>query len=369
MQGNNDIIPNGQMIFILMLTMVGTGILTLPRDLAEIVPYDHWIILLVGGLVAILTVLIHGVIIRLEPKKQYFEILCHALSKPIAYIIGFGYVIYLIGFIALLTRIFGEVVKAFLLVNTPIEVINISFLAASIYLARKGIEVLGRLLEFLIPIIITITVFIFLLSFIKSDYSNLLPVFEIKFTDILKGASTTILSFVGFEMLLFFGAHLEEPKKATKSYIAVVAVILFYMLIITATLAQFGPIQTKFLLWPTLDLFDTIELPGLFIENVQVVVMALWVITVFTTVSPMHMAATTMLKSLTRSKDQAYLAAPFLPFIYFISIIPESVAETYEMIDIYIKYVSTTMIFVIPTIVLISLVLQRKLRREAKLNA
>lgn len=368
MQDNNDIIPIGQMIFILMIAIVGTGILTLPRDLAEIVPYDHWLVLLAGGLVAIVTALIHGAIIRLKPRKQYFEILCDALTKPIAYIIGLIYVIYLIGFIGLLTRIFSEVIKVYLLINTPLEVINISVLATSIYLARKGIEVLGRMMQFVFPFVVTITVFIFALSFTRSDFTNLLPVFEITPTEILKGVPTTILSFIGLEMILFFGAHLDEPKKATKAYIAVVAILLFYMLIIIATFAQFGPIQVKFLLWPTLDLFDTIELPGFFIENVQVVVMSLWVLTIFATMAPMFLAATVMTKSLTGSKDHAYLAAPFLPLIYFVSIIPENISKTYEIMDIYTKYVSSAMIFAIPLIVLIFLVIQKKLGREKKAN-
>lgn len=366
MQDNNDIIPIGQMIFILMIAMVGAGILTLPRSLAEIVPYDHWLVLFVGGLVAIVTALIHGTIIKLKPRKQYFEILCDALTKPIAYIVGFIYVIYLIGFIGLLTRIFSEVIKVYLLVNTPIEVINISLLAIAIYSARKGIEVLGRMMEFLFPFVVTITVFIFALSFTKSDLANLLPVFEITPAEILKGAPTTILSFIGFEMILFFGVHLDQPKKATKAYIAVVAILLFYMLIITATFAQFGPIQVKYLVWPTLDLFDTIELPGFFIENIQVIVMSLWVLTVFSTIAPMFLAATVMTKSLTGSKDHAYLAAPFLPLVYFVSIIPENISKTYEIMDIYTKYVSSTMIFIVPSIVLISLVIQKKLRKEEK---
>ncbi|QUH19689.1 GerAB/ArcD/ProY family transporter [Alkaliphilus sp. B6464] len=368
MQDNNDIIPIGQMIFILMIAMVGAGILTLPRDLAEIVPYDHWIVLLAGGLVAIVGALIHGAIIRLKPRKQYFEILCDALTKPIAYIVGLTYVLYLVGFIGLLTRIFGEVIKVYLLTNTPLEVITISILAAAIYSARKGIEVLGRMMQFGFPSVVTTIVFIFALSFTRSDFANLLPVFEITPAEILKGTPTTILSFIGIEMILFFGVHLEQPKKATKAYIAVVAILLFYMLIVTATLAQFGPIQVKSLLWPTLDLFDTIELPGLFIENIQVVVMSLWVLTIFSTTAPMFLAATVMTESLTGSKDHAYLAAPFLPLVYLVSIIPENISKTYEIMNIYTRYVASAMIFVVPLIVLISLVIQKKLRREEKVN-
>jgi len=369
MQDNNDIIPIGQMVFILMLTMVGTGVLTLPRNLVEVVPYDYWIILITGSLIPIVSVLVCGAIIRLRPRKTYFEILSDALSKPIAYIVGFAYIIYLLVFISLVTRIFGEIIKAFLLLNTPIEVINVTMLIASVYLVRQGIEVLGRMLEFLFPLIALLTVFIIALSFINTDLTNLLPVFQIKFTDILEGIPVTALSFVGFEMLLFFGVYLKEPKSATKAYIAVVSVLLFYILVSTATIAQFGPIQLKYLIWPTLDLFDTIELPGLFVENVQVIVMALWILTAFTSIAPMHLASTDMLKSLTNSKDQAYLASIFLPIAYFISIIPENVAEAYEHIGAFAKYGASIMAFAVPVIVLISLILQKKLRREAKSNA
>jgi hypothetical protein len=49
MKDNSDIISTNQMIFILALAMISTGILRLPRSLADVVPYDHWIILLVTG--------------------------------------------------------------------------------------------------------------------------------------------------------------------------------------------------------------------------------------------------------------------------------------------------------------------------------
>lgn len=368
MEDNNDIIPIGQMIFILVLTMVGTGILTLPRDLAEAVPHDHWLVLLAGGGAAIASTFIHGNIIKLQPREQFFDVLSHGFTRPVAYVLGAIYMLYFLTFCALVTRVFGEVMKAFLFKNTPIEVINVSFLAASVYLGRKGIEVLGRVLEFLIPLLILFIVFIFGLSFIRSDLYNLLPTFQISFNEFIKGIPTTILSFAGYEILLVFGPYLKKPKDATKGYIAVVSVLIFYLLITTATLAQFGPLQVKRLLWPTLDLFDIIETPGLFIENVQVIVMTLWVLTAFTTASPFHLGATIMLKSLTKSKDQAYLSAPLLPIIYFVSIIPESVSETYEFLKACTRYGTTALVFVVPLLLLISLLIQDKMKKGARSN-
>lgn len=369
MKDGSDIISIDQMILILILIMVSMGILTLPRSLAEIVPYDHWIIVLAAGLVAIVIIAIHAWIIKLKPRKQYFEILCDSLSKPIAYIVALAYIIYFVGIIGLLTRLFGEVMKVYLLTRTPIEVINISILASCIYLSRKGVEVLGRMAAFFFPVVIIVTIFLFPLSFIRTDFRNLLPVFQITFTEVLQGIPVTILSLLGLEMILFFGVNLEKPEESMKVIIAVVAVVLFYLLVVVATFAQFGPIQIKKLIWPTLDLFDTIELPGLFIENVQVIVMSSWVITVFTTIAPFYLAGVIMVKSITGFKDQACLAAPFLPFIYFASLIPKNIAHLYKIVDKFTRYFASIMVIGIPLIVLISLLIQTRLGKGVKTNA
>ncbi|HZJ76693.1 MAG TPA: endospore germination permease [Oscillospiraceae bacterium] len=369
MENSNDIISTDQMIFILALTIISTGILTLPRNLAEAVPYDHWVVLLAGGLAATAVIATQAWIIKLRPGKQYFDILCDALSKPIAYIVSLAYIVYFIGLIGLFTRLFGEVIKVYLLNRTPIEVVNMSILASCIYLSRKGIEVLGRLMTFLFPVVLIVTMFLFFLSFIKADFKNILPIFQISFTEILQSIPVTILSFLGLEVILIFGANLESPKDSMKVTISVVAVTLFYLLIVVVNFAQFGPIQIKRIIWPTLDLFDNIELPGLFVENVQVIVMSAWVITVFTTIAPLYLAGVTMAKSVVNFRDQACLSAPFLPFIYFTSLIPKNLAHLYEITNKFSKYFASIMVVGVPLIVLISLLIQTRLNREVKIGA
>jgi len=326
-------------------------------------------ILLVTGLVITAVIAIHAWIVKLRPGVEYFEILGESLSRPIAYIVALAYIVYFIGLNGLIVRIFGETIKVYLLTKTPIEVINVSLLISCIYLSRKGVEVLGRLAAFLFPIVITVSIFLFLLSFINTNFRNLLPVFQITPVQVLRGIPVTILSFLGIEVLLFFGANLEKPRESMKSTIAVAAVALFYLLVIVATFAQFGPVQIKKLVWPTLDVFDTVQIPGLFIENVQVVVMSAWVIAVFTTIAPLYLAGVITAKSVTGFKDQASLAPPFLPFIYFASLIPKNLAHVYEVTDKFTFYFASIMVGAIPLIVLISLLIQARSGKGAKGNA
>lgn len=366
MEENKDIISMNQMISILTMAAVSTGILTLPRNLAEEVPHDHWIVVLAAGLVALLVVVIYAWIIKLNPGKHYYDILCDSLSKPLAYMIFIVYLVYFIGLIGLLTRLFGEIIKVYLLVRTPIEVINVSILISCIYLSRKGVEVAGRLSTFLFPATVTVTVLLFILSFTKTNFRNLLPVFQISFSEIFQSIPITILSFLGLEVALFFGFSLDKPKESMKITISVAIVSLFYLLVIVSTFAKFGPIQMKTLVWPTLSLFDTVEIPGFFIENVQVLVMSTWVIAVFTTLAPLYLAGVITAKAVMGFRDQASLVVPFLPLIYFASLIPKNLAHLYKIVDVFTQYFASIMVAGIPLIVLISLLIQAKLGREGR---
>ena len=365
MEGNKDIISIDQMISILILTAISTGILSLPRRLAEIVPFDHWIVLLVAGLVVLAMVAIYAWIIKLKPGEQYFDILTDALSKPGAYIAALLYIVYYVGLIGFVTRIFGEVIKVYLLVKTPIEIINVSILVSCIYLSRKGVEVLGRLSMFILPIGSVVTVILFLLSLTKTNFRNLLPVFQISPAQVLQGVPATMLSFLGLEVALFFGGNLEKPKESTKILFAVAVVVLFYLAVLVSAFSQFGPIQMKSLVWPTLDLFDTVDIPGLFIENVQVLVMSTWVMAVFSTIAPLYLASTITLKSITGFGDQAALAAFLLPFIYFVSLVPENLAHVYKAADGFTRYFASIVVVGVPLIVLISLLVQERLKKGA----
>ncbi|HZK56746.1 MAG TPA: endospore germination permease [Clostridia bacterium] len=369
MEGKKDVISIDQMVSILILTAISTGILSLPRRLAEIVPFDHWIILLASGLGVAVMVAVYAWIIKLKPGEQYFDILTDALSRPGAYIAALLYIVYYIGLIGFVTRIFGEVIKVYLLVKTPIEVINVSILVSCIYLSRKGVEVLGRLSMFVLPIGAVVTVILFLLSLTKTNFRNMLPVFQISPIQVLQGVPATMLSFLGLEVSLFFGSNLEKPKESTRMLIAVAVVVLFYLTVLITAFAQFGPIQMKSLVWPTLDLFDTVDIPGLFIENVQVLVMSTWVMSVFTTIAPLYLSGTIILKSITGFRDQAALAAFFLPFIYFISLIPQNLAHVYKAADGFTRYFASIVVVGVPLIVLISLLVQKRLNKGASKHA
>ncbi len=364
---NNEKISTSQLVSTLILTIVGTGILTLPRVLADEVGADGWLVILMAGGVSAALLYIKGYIVKKLPGKSYLEILTITLTKPIAYIIVFLFIVYSIILNAFLIRIFGEVIKMFLLFYTPIEVIMFSMLLTTIYLVRRGIETMGRLAELMLPIVILFNIPLFLLTLQGTDFSNLLPVFQTPIKDLVMAIPTPLFSFLGYEIILVFGVFMNKPSKATKAGVWTIGIVTFFYLFLNAmVLARFGVKQTIHLIWPTLSLFKTIEFPGLFIENVEVVVMTMWVFIVFMSVAPFYLSNVVLIANLTGAKNHNMFALPLLPLIYFIALFPDSMAATYYYLDIFAKYAATFIIIIVPILVLIALLIRKRGKEESK---
>ncbi|MCC5912044.1 MAG: endospore germination permease [Clostridiaceae bacterium] len=366
MYSNNDRVSYYQIINILVLTLIGVGILTLPRDLVEIASTDGWVILLGGGILAMGIAALHGYIVKSFPGKGYFEILCLTLTKPIAYLLTVFFIIYLIGTNGFLVRIFAEVVKVMLLPHTPIEMIIFAMLLTVIYLVREGLEPLGRLTNIIFPTSVIIVLILFGLTLGEVDTSNIRPILQTPPLQMLKALDIVIFSFLGFEMLLVFGAYIDKPQKATRiGPLAVGAVLIFYLLLNFSVLLNFGPAQTENLIWPTISVFKTIDLPGAFIENVEVAVMAIWVFTVFTTLDSFFLGITILLKDVCSTKEHNYFVLPVLPFIYFISMYSISIGDVYQDFGIFSDY-TAYIILSIPLLILLVMAIKKVFKKDGK---
>ncbi|AKL97130.1 spore germination protein GerLB [Clostridium aceticum] len=365
MFSNNDKISVSQMIHILILAMVGVGILDLPRRLVEEGRTDGWIILVLGGLTVLGFSFLHGYIVKGFPGKSYFEIVSLTLTKPAAYFVVAYFFIYFIGITGLVTRFFTDVIKTYALPRTPKEIIILGILLVAAYLNRKGIEVLGRLAELIgIPMGVVILA-LFAVSWPEVELGNLLPVFQTPFIEILRGIPFVFFSFLGFEIILVFGMFLNEPHKSTKAGpIAIFVVLMLYILINTSTLGNFGEQQMQHLIWPLLANFETIQLPGAFIENVGIFVMGIWILTVFMTIAPMHLGGNYMITQLFHGREHNYLGLPLLPIIFFVSMWPDSITDVYEYIGILTDYTGYGVVIIIPLMILSSMVIKGKTKGD-----
>lgn len=355
---------SGLQIKALVITIViGISILSLPSTIATILDNSGWVAIILGGLVTVPFIIMIDKTIKLYPGKTSPQISREVLGPVISNLFLIIFLCYLILFLAYMHRSAAEVIKAYLLETTPTEVIIITMLLAISYIARGQIQDLARMALIIYPIIIGFVVFLILINLPSMDYTNIYPLFNINFKAIPKGVWTIFFSFAGYEFLYFFLPYAEEGEGTLKySLKAILIVIVVYLIVFFVTLSQFGIHQLKREIWPGIAVTRGVDLPGLFLENLDGIVIAAWIMVIFGTVGPALYASGIVLAELFKTKTHELFILPLLPIVYIISLLPDNLFETYEKLGSILNYFALVSIVIMPTIVFI--VAYMKKRRE-----
>jgi spore germination protein len=349
MDRNNNKISSIQLAAIISITTIGVGVLSLPRTMTQKAGPDGWIVIIMAAFLLLILGLIIGSLVQRFPQKTIVELSNTLVGKPIGGMISLFFCIYLIIFSAAELRIFGELAKIYLLINTPIEVLMITLLFAAVYLVRSGIESIARFSQVAFPIAIGTFILLAIPVLIELDFSYFLPIFRTPILDMVKALPIALFSFSGIELMLLFGAFVVDPKNMKRSVFITVGLIFFiYLFIYMISVARFGIRGVTHIIWPGLELFKTVSLPGAFIENLQIYVVSIWILLIFMTFVPAYFGASLTLTHLVKSKEQNYFVLPLLPIIYYIALIPDNIAQVSRYLYTFFAYGGMLYIAVIP---------------------
>ncbi len=349
---NLNQISSKQIKALVVSTVVGVGILTLPNSISLIMGNDGWIPIILGGLLTVPFIIIINKIFQLYPNKDIFQIGREVLGKWVFNIFLIVLLFDCILVCASVVRNLAEMIKAFLLLTTPIEIIMLTFIIATSYIARLDIQMISRAGYHIYPIVIGFTILLTLVSLADVDFTNMLPVFQSSIEQLPKGIQTTFFSYMGFEILLFVLPFAEEREKTLKSSLMGIAlVILVYTVIFIISLSQYGLSHLQRQTFPTISLMKEIDLPGFFIENLDGLVVAIWVIIVFGSIAPFYYAGGQVLSKLCSTKSQDLFILPLLPFIYIIALMPRNIIELSSQLGKVLNYAGVFSGILMPIII------------------
>ncbi|MCY9065531.1 spore germination protein [Bacillus inaquosorum] len=341
-------------------TMLGAGLLTLPRALTTKgnTP-DGWIVLILEGVIFIFFIYLNTLIQKKHQYPSLFEYLREGLGKWIGSILGLLISCYFIGVASFETRAMAEMVKFFLLERTPIQIIILTFICCGIYLIVGGLSDVSRLFPFYLTVTIIILLIVFGISFKIFDINNLRPVLGEGLGPIANSLTVVSISFLGMEVMLFLPEHMKK-KKYTFRYasigflIPIVLYILTYIIVVGALTAP----EVKTLIWPTISLFQSFELKGIFIERFESFLLIVWIIQFFTTfVIYGYFAANGLKKTfgLSTKKSMMLIGAA----VYYFSLWPDDSNQVMMYSD-YLGYIFIG-VFLLPFILFFIVALKRRI--------
>lgn len=357
---NNDMITVPQAVGLMIMTILEIGLLILPREVAIYAGSDGWILVIVGGLLALAGSLVLSTLIRRFPGETFIEYSGKVIGKFLSFVVGVGLVIHFTLATSIVIRTFTDVTNAFMLGNTPREFIIITQMLLTVYLIRHGIEPTARIAEILFPILIVPIFAMYLIAIPKADFTELLPVFNTPIKSMAMGSLNTMFSFFGVEILLMLGPYLKRPDKIYWTmFVSVGVATLIYLFVVVITFVGIGVQNTKMLIWPGMTIIRMITAPGRVFERLDALAMALWTIASFTTANSLYLTGALTAFHLTKAREFKFFISILFPWIYFIASLPPNIIATEKLVYV-VKWGSISVGIIIPFFILLLAVILKK---------
>ncbi|MGH4117975.1 GerAB/ArcD/ProY family transporter [Clostridium sp.] len=363
---HKEIIGDFGLFSTIVVAIVGIGIFSSPRDVIDKVGSDAWIVTLMGGAVIFLLLYLIYMVMKKNNFEQFTNILQNNFGKMLGGAFAIIFALYSIFIVSLGMREFAEVIKLYLLRKTPTEFVLIVTILTATYLVRGEIVDLVKFNEVVFWIMFIPMIIVFMLIAVNADFTNLLPVINNKPSEYFKASKYILLCFGGLEIAYLILPYVKNKKNASRVLRrSIVFVTIFYAVVMMLVLAVFSKEQSRILLWPTISMIRSLNIPGTFIERWEGVVMAFWVFFYFTTFVNTYFFSGEIIKTVFKLKDIKLSSLLIIPIVYMVALYPENIAELYTL-EFETTPVLLTAIFVFVILpILILLVGKGKERRKS----
>lgn len=355
-------ISSAELMIAIPSVIIGIGILSLPRSLAkESIAADGWIPLVVAGLILMFMAWNTAKLATLYPGKSFVEYTSILTTKPVAIVLTLGFSVLMLLQGSHQVRSISDLGKKYLFDRTPPEMIGLAFLLVVIYAVAGSRVGLFRLNMMFFPLIIIITVIVLTFSAGAVESGHLQPMFQTSKNDYWNGLKVGVFAYLGFSILFFYPKLLRRPKKAPKMALIGMAIpIVVYVSLYIVTIGVFGNSITSNLIYPTIELAKSVEVPGEFFERFESVFFVIWTMAIFNTTSiimdVMVFSFMSVFKNITKLKV-LYIASPIM---FFISAIPKDVVDVERYITVIDEIMGIYIVFIIIMLFFLSKIRRRQ---------
>ena len=312
-----------QLRILLILNTIGSAILVIPANLAELMKQDAWLSMILGITAGLLLIKFLFTIVDWFPTRDPVQAMELLLGKWLGKLVALCFVIFSFMNVAVVIWYVGNFMTIAIMPETPALFFHILFAGIIILAIRLGVENMARLAEFLFtPTMILFLIMIGLsLPYAKTEY--LLPLFaDNNFKSIFGGTllATTYITPQLFPIAMFFPKYANNLAEAKKSYVSgfliggacLFITVLFSLLVLGPKLSAAASF-TSFLLAKKVHL-------GL-MERAEGIFSFIWIITIFFRATSYFFAAVAGLANIFGLKDYKSLALPIGLCIIPLSII------------------------------------------------
>ncbi len=319
-----------QVMAVIISTIIGIGILSIPRYMAEAGDSGAPLVTASGVPVAFLGCWFTAVVCRKFPNETLFVFSRRLLGTWIADIFSILLSLFFAFSAGITMRQFGEVCVTVVFKKTPIEAVILLMLLLVTLSIRRNIVKFTYVHIFYLPFILLSVIAIILVAMRNVDVLNLLPLTgnHTTLSSFSKGTITSATLYQGTFVITLLVPLMKKPQQALKAGIIALGFIGFiYIMIVWVTLGMFGAQESKILSYPTLEAARSISIGAGLLERFDALFIIIWVISIFTTIFTNYYIAAYSLQQVLRHKDHRLISSFLFPLIFIFSLFPRNIFQ------------------------------------------
>jgi spore germination protein KB len=349
-----------QMGIMMYPTIVATALLWVPEATADKAGRDMWLSPVIASLTGFLTVYLADRLNKLYPKETIIQSSVPILGRILGKMVGFVYLLFFFQLECIILREYGEFISGLFLPRTPMLVLLGSMLLACASAVRGGVEVMGRVSQFFIPIFILVFTLIFIMILPDLNPENMFPIMEKGIFPSIMGAVEPLKWFGEFILISFMLPFLSDREKGRKAgMITVFAVMVTMVMINFSVLFLFGEITTS-LTYPYVEAVRYIDIAD-FIEHIEANAMAIWVAGAFMKICVIYYVLALGTAQWLNLRDYRPVVFPIGILLILTCMWPKpNLAELVQYLETVTPYLGITIQTVLPLLLLLIAVIRNR---------
>lgn len=359
MMKNKKMISKSQLMYIILQSQIGVGLLSLPYMAHKHAKSDGWISVIVAGIGVFILLLIMWALCKRFPNDTIYEFSNKIVGRSIGMFISFLYVLNFFIVSIFSVTITVSILKKWILTFTPPYVIIFCIVGTGIYLGRENIKIIARFYTF-VSILIIFLVVLELLSYSDVNFKYLFPIGQSGIKNILIGGHDALMSMLGFELILVIYPFVKGTNKEILKFstIAITFVTLLYTFFLITSYVVFSPLEIDIVSEPILYMLKALSFKV--VERIDLIFLCIWIVPIVTSfVMYLHLASVGVSKLLKqKNHKKATLILGIL--IIIVSLMTPKEDQFLVKFNMFVSYTSYIYIGLIPLIFLIVSYLSKK---------
>ncbi|SFS47171.1 GerAB/ArcD/ProY family transporter [Marininema halotolerans] len=281
--------------FLIHSVQSGVGGLSFQREITEVAGHDSWMAVLLGGVLVNLAIFF----MYLALKKRGEDVVAlhqRILGSRLGMIFSLMFMVYFISTGAAVLRTYIELVQVWVFPEISTWSISLVLILLIYYVISGGFQVVVGIsvLSVILPFYLLLLL-VFPLQ--HADFTNLLPIGQLSFKELMGATKAMTFSYLGFCTLLMYYPLLKDGPRTQKfAHIGASYTTLIYFVVILISVAYYSEKQLLANVWPTFGLFKIVRFP--FVERFEYVGVATWSFVILDNVCLLLWASHRVLKRL-----------------------------------------------------------------------